>query len=218
MNYLKSTLIVIGLLLVTISMAATTDTLTVTSDTVIIKDITAEVPYGHRTADRSASDIDIIVLHSNYHVPSFCPPADSFSTEGCIEQFRYYDTAAHYMVCRDASVLRMVKEKDIAWQAGRSRLPGTDRTSLNATSLGIEVVSTKTNGPTQQQYRALIALVKDICARYDIHYIVRHADIAPGRRDDPWGFDWSWFADQIQADYPNIEMPRNEVENVEVLR
>lgn len=234
MNSLKTLFAGLGMLLATVVMSqpftlrsllpsrlsplAPRPSLPSSADSLVIKDITAEVPYGHRTAERTAQDIDIIVIHSNYHVPSFCPPADTFSTEGCIAQFRYYDTAAHYMVCRDATVLRMVREKDIAWQAGRSRLPGTNRTSLNVTSLGIEVVSTKTNGPTAAQYRALVALVRDICSRYDIHYIVRHADIAPGRRDDPWGFDWQWFADQILAVYPNIEIPRGEVENVDVLR
>lgn len=189
-----------------------------TADTLHIEDITSQVNYGHRRAHRTAADVDIIVIHSNYHMPEFSEPRDTFSTEGCIAQFRYYNTAAHYMVCRDARILRMVKEKDVAWQAGRSRLPGTDRTMLNATSIGIEVVSTKTNGPTQAQYRALIALVRDICSRYDIHYIVRHADIAPDRRDDPWGFDWLWFADQIQQTYPNIEIPRTEVQEVDELR
>ena len=189
--------------------------------TLKIEDITAKVPYGHRLANRTADDVDIIVIHSNYHEPSFkngVNSADTFSTKGCIAQFKYYDVAPHYMVCRDASILRMVKEKDVAWQAGKSSLPGTNRTMLNPTSIGIEVVSTKTNGPTKAQYAALLALVKDICSRYNIHYVVRHADIAPTRRDDPWGFDWNWFADQIQKYYPNIEIPRGKVNDLKELR
>lgn len=186
-------------------------------DELAIKDITAQVPYGHRKANRTAKDVDIIVIHSNYHVPSFSEPRDTFSTEGCIAQFKHYDVAAHYMVCRDATILRMVKEKDVAWQAGKSSLPGTNRTMLNPTSIGIEVVSTKTNGPTEAQYKALIALVKDICSRYEIKYLVRHADIAPTRRDDPWGFDWNWFCDQIQLYYPNIKVFRHKVKDLDHL-
>lgn len=196
---------------------ATANSEAVNDEPLNIKDITAEVPYGHRKGNRTGKDIDIIVIHSNYHVPSFCPPRDSFATEGCIAQFKHYDTAAHYMVCRDATILRMVNEKDIAYQAGKSSLPGTNRTMLNPTSIGIEVVSTKTNGPTEAQYKALISLVKDICARNDIKYLVRHADIAPTRRDDPWGFDWNWFCDQIQAFYPNITVFRNKVKNLDHL-
>lgn len=38
--------------------------------TLKIEDITAKVPYGHRVANRTADDVDIIVIHSNYHEPS----------------------------------------------------------------------------------------------------------------------------------------------------
>lgn len=187
-----------------------------TGGELVIKDITDQVPYGHEVMNRNPKDIDIIVIHSNYHVPTKADP-DTFSTKGCIAQFRHYNVAAHYMVCRDATILRMVKEKDKAWQAGKSSLPGTNRTMLNPSSIGIEVVSTKTNGPTKEQYKALIALVKDICSRYDIKYMVRHADIAPTRRDDPWGFDWNWFCDQILLDYPNITVFRHKVKNLDHL-
>lgn len=188
------------------------------SDSLVIRDITEEVPYGHRWAVRSRGDVDIIVMHSSFHVPHFLMEADSFDTQAVIAQFRHYKTAGHYLVERDGTVLRMVDEREVAFQAGRSRLPGTNRTNLNQSSIGIEVISSKTNGPTPAQYRALIALVKDICTRFDIHYLVRHADIANDRRDDPWGFDWPWFADQINVFLPHIEIPRNEVREVDVLR
>ena len=92
--------------------------------TLKIEDITAKVPYGHRVANRTADDVDIIVIHSNYHEPSFkngVNSADTFSTKGCIAQFKYYDVAPHYMVCRDASILRMVKEKDVALASGKKQ-------------------------------------------------------------------------------------------------
>lgn len=187
-------------------------------DSLVIKDITEEVPYGHRWAVRSREDVDIIVMHSSFHVPHFIMEADSFDTRAIIAQFRHYGTAGHYLVERDGTVLKMVDEREVAYHAGRSRLPGTDRSNLNQNSIGIEVVSAKDNGPTPAQYRALLLLVKDICSRFDIRYLVRHADIAPDRRDDPWGFDWPWFADQVNAFYPDIEIPRNEVKEVKVLK
>lgn len=161
--------------------------------TIRLKDITDEVNYGHKTMPEER-DVDIIVIHSSYHAAK-----DTFNTQGVINQFKRYDVAAHYLISRDGTVYQMVKEKDIAWQAGKSALPGTDRTNLNSTSIGIEVMSTKHNGPTKTQYEALTALVNSIRSRHDIKYLVRHADIAPTRRDDPWGFDWANFVRLVEG-------------------
>lgn len=72
----------------------------------------------------------------------------------------------------------MVDEKNVAYHAGKSALPDGSRQFLNSSSIGIEVISMKRNGPTEAQYRALDELIKDICSRYNIRYLVRHSDIA----------------------------------------
>jgi AmpD protein len=65
------------------------------------------------------------------------------------------------------------------------------RTNVNAFSIGIEMVGTKTSGYTTAQYTALNTLITDIKTRHTIKYIVGHDDIASGRKTDPWKFDWS---------------------------
>lgn len=157
------------------------------------KDITAQVNYGHKKSEEKR-DVDIIIIHSSYHAAK-----DTFNTQGVINQFKHYNVAPHYLISRDGTVYQMVKENDIAWQAGKSQIPGTNRTNLNGTSIGIEVMSTKHNGPTKAQYEALTALVNGIRQRHDIKYLLRHGDIAPTRRDDPWGFDWTNFVKIVKA-------------------
>lgn len=169
-----------------------------------IRDITPFITFGYKEADRGHDDIDIIVVHSNYHVVSKARQIYDFDTEGCIDQFRQGRVAPHYMIERDGTVLMMVREKNIAWHAGRSELPDGSRKWLNATSIGIEVISMKRDGPTEAQYRSLDMLLKDICSRYDIRYLVRHSDIAPGRKDDPWGMDWQRVADSVKVEYPKV--------------
>ena len=152
-----------------------------------IKDITNEVPYGHDP--KRKPNVDVIVLHSCYHADS----PDTFSIEGVIKQFIQYDVASHYLIARDGLILRLVSENHLAWHAGKSALPTTNRTMLNSSSIGIETICSKWNGPTEEQYTALAGLVNDICERYDINYIVSHEDIAPTRRSDPWCFNWNRF-------------------------
>lgn len=159
-------------------------------DSLQMTDISAEIDFGYQT-ERT---IDIIVIHSNYNLGR-----DSFSTKGCIRQFRDNNVAPHYMIERNGNILRLVDERHIAWHAGKSALPGTDRTSLNQNSIGIEVINSKTQGPTPQQYESLVRLVTDIRSRHDIKYLMRHSDIAPDRKTDPWKFDWVGFCEKVRA-------------------
>lgn len=44
--------------------------------------------------------------------------------------------------------------------------------------------------PTKQQNEAILNLVKNIKNKYVIKFVLRHSDIAPMRKTDPWNFDW----------------------------
>lgn len=159
----------------------------------IIDDITPFIQKGYRTAERTPDDIDIIVIHSNNFLG-----VDSFSTEGCLQQFEAANVSPHYMITREGIVIQMVKEKDIAWHAGESILPGTDRRALNASSIGIEIVNTQSEEPTPHQYKALLELCQQLTQKWGIRYIVRHSDIAPDRKTDPWLLDWDQFEHDLK--------------------
>jgi N-acetylmuramoyl-L-alanine amidase len=122
--------------------------------------------------------------------------------------------SAHYLV-RDDPVrsYALVDESRRAWHAGPSYWAGNS--NLNASSIGIEIVNPGyTDGPmgrvyapfAQKQIDEVILLVKDIVARQQIRpdRIIGHADIAPGRKQDPGpAFPWKQLADAGIIPWPD---------------
>ncbi|WP_349740804.1 N-acetylmuramoyl-L-alanine amidase [Roseateles cavernae] len=103
--------------------------------------------------------------------------------------------SSHYLV-RDEppTIYRLVDENRRAWHAGPSFWAG--HSNLNASSIGIEIVNPgykdtpegRVYAPfSQPQIDAVIKLSQDIVARHGIkpERVIGHADIAPGRKQDP---------------------------------
>jgi uncharacterized protein YxeA len=130
--------------------------------------------------------IDTIIIHSSYDALGDNP----YSISGIIQEYKDYGVSAHYLIGRDGVVYQLVREKDIAYHAGVSSVPD-GRTGVNAFSVGIELVNTKTNEFTTVQYSTLKNLISELKSRYSIKYVLGHNQIAPERKDDPWNFDWS---------------------------
>lgn len=122
--------------------------------------------------------------------------------------------SSHYLV-RDNPVASyaLVDENRRAWHAGASFWAGN--TNLNSASIGIEIVNAGyVDGPggrvyapfPQAQIDEVIALVRDIQQRHNIKpdRIIGHADIAPGRKQDPGpSFPWKQFADAGLIPWPD---------------
>ncbi len=159
----------------------------------LIDDRTKSINFGFRPVAKR--DIDVVVIHSTYYLGP-----DSFNIEGVLKQFKRYDVCSHYIVGRDGTIYKTVAENNVAYHAGVSTLPGTNRKNCNSFSIGIEVICSPSQGPTDEQYNSLVALVKDIKTRYTINYVVRHSDIAPGRKTDPWRFDWKGFNQRLREE------------------
>ena len=133
----------------------------------------------------SGRKIDTVVIHSTYNATG----GDLFSVSKIIDIYKSYGVSPHYLVARDGTVYRMVEEKNIAYHAGDSEMPD-GRKNVNAFSIGIEVIGKDDGGPSDAQYDALKKLLADIETRQTIKHILGHSDIAPGRKSDPWGFNW----------------------------
>lgn len=129
--------------------------------------------------------VDTIVLHSSYNALG----GDVYSVERTIEEYEQYGVGAHYLIDRSGRVLRLVDEANIAYHAGSSKMPD-GRKNVNDFSIGIEIIATEGSGYTDKQYSAVNALIADIETRHKIKSVVGHGDIAPGRKTDPWKFDW----------------------------
>ncbi len=145
------------------------------------------VSWGHKTVNRPRK-IEAIIIHSSYNALT----PDSFSVAGILREYKDIDVSPHYIIDRDGNIYKLVPERDIAYQAGKSRLPdGT--TNVNSVSIGIEIVNTIHDSPTNAQYESLASLVDCLRSKYAIKYVLGHKDIAPGRKTDPWNFDWKKF-------------------------
>lgn len=154
---------------------------------------------GGKEVSDSSRKVDIIIIHSSYNTG-----VDTFSAKGIIGLYEKYGVSAHYLLGRDGEIFRLVDENDLSYHAGESKLPANPkRTHLNDNSIGIEVMSTERIAPTPQQYEQLIRLVNNIRARHNIKYIYRHSDIAPGRKTDPWSFDWDTFLTKLKFHNPD---------------
>jgi N-acetyl-anhydromuramyl-L-alanine amidase AmpD len=143
--------------------------------------------WGYTAVDHPRK-IEAIIIHSSYNALT----ADSFSVAGVLKEYKEYGVSPHYIIARNGTIYRLVRDRDIAYQAGKSRLPnGT--TNVNAVSLGIEIVNTPHDSPTAAQYKSLASLVAWLESKYPVKYVLGHKDIAPGRKTDPWNFNWKEF-------------------------
>ncbi|MHB8077742.1 MAG: N-acetylmuramoyl-L-alanine amidase [Candidatus Krumholzibacteriia bacterium] len=154
----------------------------VSPDSLTIHDRLVDFGYAPHPAPRA---IDTVVIHSSYDALGPAP----YDLDGLLAEYRRYGVAPHYVIDRAGTVWRTVRDRDVAWHAGRSRMPD-GRTGVNAFSLGIEMMTTKRDSLTAAQYAGLNALLARLCRLYPIRHVVSHALIAPGRKDDPWNFDF----------------------------
>ncbi|HUO87148.1 MAG TPA: 1,6-anhydro-N-acetylmuramyl-L-alanine amidase AmpD, partial [Thermoanaerobaculia bacterium] len=98
----------------------------------------------------------------------------------------------HLLVRRSGRVVQYVPCHRRAWHAGVSSWRG--REGVNDFSIGIEVEGADGVPYEETQYRALATVVRAIQSAYpviDEERVVSHAEVAPGRKTDPWAtFDW----------------------------
>ena len=100
--------------------------------------------------------------------------------------------SAHVLIRRDGALTQYVPFGARAWHAGVSSYQG--RTACNDFSVGIELEGTDAQPYEHAQYRALAALIAELCRAYptlSARRLVGHSDIAPGRKSDPGpAFEW----------------------------
>jgi N-acetyl-anhydromuramyl-L-alanine amidase AmpD len=141
------------------------------------------VSWGYEKA--SSRKIDTVIIHSTYNALG----GDEFSLSKILDIYKSYGVAPHYIIDRGGKIYRLVEDKNIAYHAGESKVPD-GRTGVNNFSIGIEIINSKTEKPTSDQYVALNDLLRYLSNKYKIKYTLGHNQIAPGRKDDPWNFNW----------------------------
>lgn len=145
-----------------------------------------KVSFGHKVC--SNRTINTIIIHSTFNNSG----GEKYNTDLVIKQFEKYGVSSHYLINRDGKVYLLVEENNVAFHAGKSELPN-GQTNVNTCSIGIEIITSFDEGPTESQINSAIKLIKEIKKKHQIKYILRHSDIAQGRKTDPWNFDWDGF-------------------------
>ena len=154
--------------------------------------INKKVSFGF--AANPGRSINTVIVHSTFNNSG----GDKYDIDLVIKQFSTYGVSAHYVIGRDGKIYQLVDEKDNSYHAGKSSLPdGT--TNVNSCSIGIELMTSYTESPTEEQNKALLNLINNIKKRYSIKYVLRHSDIAPVRKTDPWNFDWEAFKKRLEG-------------------
>jgi N-acetyl-anhydromuramyl-L-alanine amidase AmpD len=146
-------------------------------------DETEKISWGFQKSDNRS--IDTVIIHSSYNSLG----GDKYDLNKILDIYKSYGVSPHYIISREGKVYRLVEDKNIAYHAGESKVPD-GRKNVNNFSLGIEIINSKTEGPSSAQYGSLNNLLNYLKNKYKLKYILGHSDIASGRKDDPWKFSW----------------------------
>jgi len=149
--------------------------------------------YSPNFRETSGREVTCVVVHATATAKSASPLEWLCTPKSMV--------SAHYVIDTDGAIYQLVNEKDIAWHAGVSEWKGRD--GVNSFSIGVELVNTNDYKMpySKQQCDACLELVRDICARHKIKTedILAHYDVAPGRKNDPAGFDMPWLRKMVDC-------------------
>ena len=112
-------------------------------------------------------------------------------------QSRVAKVSCHYLISKKGKIYQLVKDKDIAWHAGKSKW--NNDVNLNSKSIGIELVNTGKEAFPADQIKALVRLLLVLKKKYNINpnFVLGHEDIAPKRKIDPGPkFPWRTLYNQ----------------------
>jgi N-acetyl-anhydromuramyl-L-alanine amidase AmpD len=133
--------------------------------------------YG--VASRTSTDIRWIVIHTTEDAPgSDCSTSQNWFKNADQNGDGTPGVSAHYVICRDGTVVQMVRDKDIAYHAGNF--------PYNQQSIGIEHERHDTSNWTEAQFQASVQLVKWLVAHYSVQSVFP-GGIAPANPSDGSG-------------------------------
>ncbi len=155
-------------------------------------------------------DISLLVIH-NISLPAgefggrwiealFCNCLDC-EAHPSFSSLLGLEVSSHFFINRAGELSQFVPTNKRAWHAGQSSFQTVE--NCNDYSIGIELEGTDECLYTEQQYRQLVLLSKQLMQRYPAinrQRIVGHSDIAPGRKTDPGpAFDWPYYKQLLDA-------------------
>lgn len=142
------------------------------------------VSWGYSSSKNRS--IDTIIIHSSYNALG----GDYYDLDKLIKEYKAYGVAPHYLIDRKGKIYQLVSDQNIAYHAGESKMPD-GRINVNNFSLGIEIMNTENDKVADNQYESLEKLIDILKKKHKITSVLGHNQIAPGRKTDPWNFNWS---------------------------
>ena len=126
---------------------------------------------------RGNKTVKVIVLHADA----------SPNEKGCLSWIQSSESKVsyHVLIGRDGAVYTCVPYDRRAWHAGKAEYHGEK--DVNGISIGVSF-SNKNDGKeplTEKQKAACKEVLKDIRARYGPLPVTTHAQVSPGRKNDP---------------------------------
>jgi hypothetical protein len=162
----------------------------------------ASTPDSLPALQARAVDSEFLALHAMLRSRLPQEELGQFSVRAIKGIFEFYGVSAHYLIDREGVIHELVPPERLAFHAGPSRMPRPEdgREKVNGFSIGIELLGTEVSGFTDAQYASLALLTKSLQGRFPLAHFFGHADIAPGRKSDPIGFDWKRYQSMIGFD------------------
>ena len=168
----------------------------------------AKICLSENCSERMTEEISLLVIHNislppgefggGYIEKLFTNSLDP-NDHAYFSEIHDLKVSSHLLIERDGSLVQFVPFNKKAWHAGVSSFKG--RENCNEFSIGIELEGTDENAYTDDQYRALIDITKELMLVFqDIkkENIVGHSDIAPGRKTDPGkAFNWHYYLSNL---------------------
>ena len=126
---------------------------------------------------RGSKSVKLIVLHADA----------SPNEKGCLSWIQSSESKVsyHVLIGRDGAVYTCVPYDRRAWHAGKAEWKGEK--DVNGISIGVSF-SNRNDGKeplTDQQKAAAKKVIAEIRAKYGTIPVTTHAQIAPGRKNDP---------------------------------
>ena len=167
-----------------------------------------QIPSPNFNQRPDKTDIQLVVIHNISLPPSqfgggyieqFFQNKLDWSVHPYFQTIEGMEVSTHLLILRSGEVLQFVNFNERAWHAGRSTYLGLKE--CNDYSIGIELEGSDDLPFEEQQYEALVKVVKTLQESYPKikQHLAGHSDIAPGRKTDPGPFfDWIKFRNQLK--------------------
>ena len=198
-------------------------------DAIVVHHISAIFWNDERFQQTHRAKIDAFVASLDQTIDFSSPNDYKFDWRFCKQILELYGFSAHYLIDRDGVIRQLVRDNDVAFHAGGSVMPNSEKTDVNDFSIGIELIAshptddrtvTRENAYTQEQYESLNTLLKSLMFKHEVklNNIIGHEDIAGKRavdlglrtsaKKDPGPFfDWAGVKERLDADINNLHSP-----------